>query len=76
MASHAMPMRWQDSYETMNSGSVKASPGLPLQQWPEEMYFDGKHKEILCREDIVQFGEILDDCCDLSRFAGLQRAIS
>lgn len=59
MASDALPTRWEDLFETMNTGSAEETSGPSLQEWLEEMYFDGERKETLSREDVVQLGRII-----------------
>lgn len=46
MAPDALP-------EAMSNGVGAESPGPGLQEWLEEMYFDGERNEDLTSEDIV-----------------------
>ncbi|QQK42274.1 protein kinase [Penicillium digitatum] len=54
MATDEIPERWQDKWNTMNTGDVMAteSTGPNLQEWLEEVYFDGPLSPDLTREDI------------------------
>ncbi|KAI9927245.1 hypothetical protein MW887_003632 [Aspergillus wentii] len=54
-ASDALPERWQDKWKAMDDGSAE---GTGLQEWLEEVYFDGRDKD-LTKEDIVQLGRIV-----------------
>ena len=59
MASDALPERWLGLREAMSDGVDTESPGPGLQEWLEEMYFDGERKEDLTREDIAKLGQII-----------------
>ncbi|EKV15731.1 hypothetical protein PDIP_39370 [Penicillium digitatum Pd1] len=61
MATDEIPERWQDKWNTMNTGDVMAteSTGPNLQEWLEEVYFDGPLSPDLTREDIVRLGQIV-----------------
>ncbi|KAK9234916.1 CMGC/SRPK protein kinase [Lipomyces kononenkoae] len=59
MASDALPERWQDSYKTMDDRIIGEISGPALQEWLEEMYFDGERNEDLTKEDIVRLGQII-----------------
>lgn len=43
----------------MGGNDVAESPGPALQEWLEEMYFDGERKADLTREDIVELGRVV-----------------
>ena len=43
----------------MGGGIVAESSGPGLQEWLEEMYFDGDRKEDLTKKDIVKLGQII-----------------
>ena len=63
MASDDLPKRWQSIWETMNKGdamTTESSDSAPtLQEWLEELYFDGRGTSDLTREDIRRLGEII-----------------
>jgi serine/threonine-protein kinase SRPK3 len=61
MATNELPDRWQDKWDTMNTGDAMAteSTGPNLQEWLEEVYFDGPLSPDLTREDIVRLGQIV-----------------
>lgn len=59
MTSDTLPTRWTDSFEAMNGGSAAEIPGPTMQEWLEEMYFDGERKETLTKEDIAKLGQII-----------------
>ncbi|GAD93487.1 conserved hypothetical protein [Paecilomyces variotii No. 5] len=56
MASDELPQRWQAQWETMAQTTTMENSGRNLQEWLEEIYFDGERKEDLTREDIVNLG--------------------
>jgi hypothetical protein len=62
MATDELPERWQDQLNTMNTGDVMATEtvGPNLQEWLEEVYFDGPLSPDLTREDIVRLGQIIE----------------
>jgi hypothetical protein len=43
----------------MDSASPGEKSGYTLQEWLEEMYFDGERNEDLTREDILKIGELV-----------------
>ncbi|PTU17900.1 hypothetical protein P175DRAFT_0512093 [Aspergillus ochraceoroseus IBT 24754] len=45
--------RWQDSCRTADDESAAEIPGPALQEWLEDMYFDGARNEDLTKDDIV-----------------------
>ncbi|KAJ5547573.1 hypothetical protein N7513_004807 [Penicillium frequentans] len=61
MASDDLPERWQKIWDKMDKGDgvTAESPGTNLQEWLEELYFDGRHLPDLTREDIVRLGKII-----------------
>jgi serine/threonine-protein kinase SRPK3 len=61
MASDDLPKRWQNIWDTMDKGEdVTAGSSEPnLQEWLEEVYFDGRRTPDLTREDITRLGEII-----------------
>jgi hypothetical protein len=59
MVSDTIPERWRDSTDIFD-GEFTAEPSRStLQEWLEEMYFDGERKEDLTKEDIVKLGQII-----------------
>lgn len=59
MAGEALPDRWVPLWESMRGENVTEAGGPGLQEWLEEMYFDGERKEDLSRDDIVEMGRII-----------------
>ncbi|KAK9237325.1 kinase-like domain-containing protein [Lipomyces kononenkoae] len=59
MASDAVPERWQDSYKTTDDRITGETSGPALQEWLEEIYFDGERGEDLTKQDIVKPGQII-----------------
>jgi serine/threonine-protein kinase SRPK3 len=59
MASDELPERWQHTWHAMDGASPGESSGYTLQQWLEEMYFDGERSEDLTRSDIHKVGELV-----------------
>lgn len=59
MASDGLPERWQQKWPAMDSESPGEKSGYTLQEWLEEMYFDGERNEDLTREDILKVGELV-----------------
>ena len=51
-----LPERWLDRWETMRGGAIMESSGPRLQEWLEEVYFDGEKKKDMTMEDIVKLG--------------------
>lgn len=65
MASDDLPKRWQDTWNKMDKGDAMATESSEsesepsLQEWLEEVYFDGHGTPDLTREDIRKLGEII-----------------
>lgn len=61
MASDNLPKRWQKKWDTMIKGDVLAAESSQpnLQEWLEEVYFDGRRTSDLTREDIMRLGKII-----------------
>ncbi|KAJ5824273.1 hypothetical protein N7447_006613 [Penicillium robsamsonii] len=62
MVTDELPERWQDKWKAMmKTGDTMAteSTGPNLQEWLEEVYFDGPLSPDLTREDIVRLGQIV-----------------
>ncbi|PGH01512.1 hypothetical protein GX51_05199 [Blastomyces parvus] len=61
MATDDLPERWQEKWNTMNAGDgmTTESCGSNLQEWLEEVYFDGRPSPDLIREDIGRLGQII-----------------
>lgn len=61
MASDDLPKRWQKIWDKMDKGDgvTAESPGTNLQEWLEELYFDGRQLPDLTREDIVRLGKTI-----------------
>ena len=58
-ASDGLPERWQQTWRAMDSASPGEKSDCTLQEWLEEMYFDGERNEDLTREDILKVGELV-----------------
>jgi serine/threonine-protein kinase SRPK3 len=54
-----LPERWKSKWHAMKGTLPDNSPPCSLQEWLEEMYFDGERREDLTREDIVQVGVLI-----------------
>ncbi|KAA8641520.1 uncharacterized protein ATNIH1004_011656 [Aspergillus tanneri] len=59
MASDALPKRWEVLWKSMDDRATAESPGPALQEWLEEMYFDGERNKDLTKEDILKLGQII-----------------
>ncbi|OJZ90478.1 hypothetical protein ASPFODRAFT_28968 [Aspergillus luchuensis CBS 106.47] len=59
MADEALPDRWVPLWESMRGKDATEAGGSGLQEWLEEMYFDGERKEDMTRDDIVELGRII-----------------
>lgn len=55
-----IPGRWQNLWEAMDSGiTADSEPGSGLQEWLEEMYFDGERRQDLTGEEITRLGSVI-----------------
>lgn len=54
-----LPDRWQQEWYAMRETLSDRSSNSSLQEWLEEMYFDGGRREDLSREDIVRVGLLI-----------------
>ena len=59
MTSEAVPERWLVLWEAMDDGVGAGNSGPGLQEWLEDMYFDGERREDLAGEDIAKLGQII-----------------
>lgn len=59
MCSDGLPERWQHSWYAMDSRAPGEKSGYTLQEWLEEMYYNGERNEDLTREDILKVGELV-----------------
>ncbi|BCS07329.1 hypothetical protein ALUC_11710A [Aspergillus luchuensis] len=59
MGGEALPDRWAPLWESMRGENATEAGGPGLQEWLEEMYFDGERKEDMTRDDIVELGRII-----------------
>ena len=57
MASDVLPERWKAIWA--REGIITETSGPKLQEWLEEVYFDGSRRQELTREDIVRLGQII-----------------
>ncbi|GCB17428.1 serine/threonine-protein kinase ATG1a [Aspergillus awamori] len=71
ITNEALPQRWVPLWESMRGDDATADNGPNLQEWLEEMYFDGERKEELTRDDIMELGRIIRE---LLRFEPAARA--
>ncbi|PWY63810.1 kinase-like protein [Aspergillus eucalypticola CBS 122712] len=55
----ALPDRWVPLWKSMRGKDITGDRGPGLQEWLEEMYFDGERKEDLSKDDIVELGRII-----------------
>ncbi|KAL4762382.1 serine protein kinase [Aspergillus foveolatus] len=66
-----LPERWLGLWGTMSGDVASEDPKTRLQEWLEEMYFDGERKEDLTAQDIGRLGHIIQK---LLRFDSSGRA--
>ncbi|GKZ76988.1 hypothetical protein AnigIFM56816_009097 [Aspergillus niger] len=59
ITNEALPQRWVPLWESMRGDDATADNGPGLQEWLEEMYFDGERKEELTRENIMELGRMI-----------------
>ncbi|GES57037.1 kinase-like protein [Aspergillus terreus] len=59
MTNETLPKNWLDQWRKMSGDCSGDSAGPGLQDWLEEMYFDGERKADLTGDDIVQLGRII-----------------
>ncbi|KAH9873391.1 hypothetical protein J1614_005789, partial [Plenodomus biglobosus] len=67
----AMPHRWQKAWHAMESASLGEMSGQRIQDWLEEVYFDGDRREDLSRADVVRLGRIISSMLRLEPSARL-----
>lgn len=67
MANDELPKRWQQTWRAMDSASPGEKSGYTLQQWLEEIYFDGERNDDLTQEDIVKVGELVRSMLQFER---------
>lgn len=57
-----LPERWQEPWRHMRDSAaiaVKLGQNSPLQEWLEEVYFDGQKDQSLSRNDIEAAGNLI-----------------
>lgn len=54
-----LPDRWKRDWHAMQETLSENSSPCSLQDWLEEMYFDGERREDISREDILRVGELI-----------------
>ncbi|KAF2845256.1 kinase-like protein [Plenodomus tracheiphilus IPT5] len=54
-----LPNRWNREWHAMKGTLSDNSSNCSLQDWLEEMYFDGERREDMSQEDIVQVGVLI-----------------
>ena len=58
-ASDELPDRWQQAWDNMTNASLGEISRCTLQEWLDEMYFDGERNGELSREAILKVGELV-----------------
>lgn len=71
LTNEPLPERWQGLWETMSGEVTTESSKIRLQEWLEEMYFDGERNADLSGDDIIRLGHIIQK---LLRFEPSARA--
>jgi serine/threonine-protein kinase SRPK3 len=61
MANDELPELWQQTWRAMDSASPGEKSCYTLQDWLEQIYFDGKRNDDLTREDIVKIGKLVQN---------------
>jgi serine/threonine-protein kinase SRPK3 len=54
-----LPDRWKTDWHAMEGTLSDHSFTCSLQDWLEEMYFDGERREDMSREDVVLVGRLI-----------------
>lgn len=54
-----LPDRWKMDWHAMEKSLDESDPTSSLQEWLEEMYFDGERRADLSREDILHVGALI-----------------
>jgi len=54
-----LPDRWRTEWHAIKGSLSDNSSTCSLQDWLEEMYFDGERREDISREDIVRVGVLI-----------------
>ena len=54
-----LPDRWKMDWHVMEQTLDESDPTSSLQEWLEEMYFDGERREDLSREDNMRVGALI-----------------
>lgn len=55
-----LPDRWEKAWHAMKDTLPDNASTCTLQEWLEEMYFDGERREDMSREDIVRVGVLIE----------------
>lgn len=71
LTNEALPERWQKLWEAMSGEVTTEGSKIRLQEWLEEMYFDGERNADLTADDVVKLGHIIQK---LLRFEPSARA--
>jgi serine/threonine-protein kinase SRPK3 len=58
-ASDELPKRWQEKWRTMDSAWTGDKTENTLQEWLEEVYFNGEREEDFTREEVVKVGALI-----------------
>ncbi|KAB8356383.1 hypothetical protein FH972_023966 [Carpinus fangiana] len=53
-----LPVRWQNSWQSISEDSAESN-GPALQEWLDEMYFDGERREDLSKSEIRIIGDLI-----------------
>ncbi|RDW61130.1 uncharacterized protein DSM5745_10628 [Aspergillus mulundensis] len=59
LTNEPLPERWQGLWETMSGDVTTEGSKIRLQEWLQEMYFDGERNTDLSGDDIVRLGNII-----------------
>jgi len=54
-----LPDRWKMDWHAMEKTLNESDPTCSLQEWLEEMYFDGERRENMSRVDILHVGALI-----------------
>ncbi|KAL4812261.1 kinase-like domain-containing protein [Aspergillus spinulosporus] len=71
LTNEPLPERWQEVWEAMSGEVPTEGSKIRLQEWLEEMYFDGERNADLTGDDILKLGHIIQK---LLRFEPSARA--
>ena len=64
-----LPDRWKMDWHAMEKTLHDSDPTSSLQEWLEELYFDGERREDMSREDILRVGALIGSMLRMERSA-------